>query len=162
MVQSSSRINLSTRFHLFYKYGTATFIVLLMMALLYYYFLHESFFWIVFYFGAHGYVLYLWFKANALVYQVQFDEDFVYVNKGKVEIQIPLANVKDIELKSVLGLWRIDLVYADVLGNHFYCKPSMLYPFNFKKKEKVIDLFWSYVENAKRKEIIISNNSLMS
>ncbi|MFN4945419.1 MAG: hypothetical protein ACK5FG_01845, partial [Chryseotalea sp.] len=95
MVQSSSRINLSTRFHLLYKYGTATFIVMLMMALLYYSFVHESFFGIVFYLGAHGYVLYLWFKANALVYQVQFDEDFVFVNKGKVEIQIPLANVKD-------------------------------------------------------------------
>jgi hypothetical protein len=116
----------------------------------------------VFYLGVHGYLLYLWLKANAFVYQVQFDEEFVFVNKGKVEIQIPLANVKDIELKSVLGLWRIDLVYADVLGNHFYCKPSMLYPFNFKKKEKVIDLFWTYVEKAKRRDIIISNNTLMS
>lgn len=48
---------------------------------------------------------------------------------------IPLENIKEVDIKSLGGVYEVELFNAEQLGKKFYFKPSLLYPFNFKKKD---------------------------
>lgn len=109
-----------------------------------------------------GYVIYVWLKAHAKVYRVEFDDDYLYVIRKKQDILIPLENIKDIEMKTLGGMWRVDLYYADVLGDHFYFKPSLLYPLNAKSKDALVNVLWKKIELAKTRKQVFQRNALQS
>ena len=48
---------------------------------------------------------------------------------------IPLENIKEVDIKSLGGVYEVELFNAEQLGKKFYFKPSLLYPFNLKKKD---------------------------
>ncbi len=161
MVEKSRIRNLSTRFLLFYKYG----IVLLL-----------SFFmiWVIWQEIQSGknwssrlylpivwsYLVYRWVKAHLRVFPVEFDDEFLYILKKGQDLLIPLENIKDIEMKTLGGMWRVDLLYADVIGDHFYFKPSLLYPLNYKSKDALVNLLWKKIEVAKGKKPFFQANAL--
>lgn len=163
MVPEKSRIrNLSTRYLAFYKWGVG--LIILTVVLLFVFFEVDSLkklrigmlFWPMYY----GYFLYLWWNVNKRVYHVEFDNDFMYVIQRKQDLLIPLENVKDVNLVSMGGVYRVDLYVKELFGDKFYFKPSLLYPFNHKKKEALVDVLWANIEKAKSKKQHFQRNAL--
>lgn len=165
MLAEKSRVkNLSTRYLRFYKQGVG---VLIFLAMAGFFYLEidtkekikpSMFFWPIYY----GYFLYLWWKINQLVYHVEFDDEFMYVKQKEQDLLIPLENIKDINLISIGGVYKVELYAKELFGDTFYFKPSLLYPFNHKKKEALVDLLWANIETAKRKKQDFQRNALHS
>ena len=73
----------------------------------------------------------------------------MYVTQKGHDLVIPLENIKDVNLASLEGVYRVDLYAKELFGDKFYFKPSLLYPFNHKKKEAVVNILWANIEKAK-------------
>lgn len=163
---SKSRItNLSTRYLTFYKFSVAALLAGLTFALLWSAFREyrtrgtlSGFTFPTLY----SYMIYIWFKVNASVYRVEFDDNFLYVILKDQDLIIPLENIKDVNLISLGGVYRVDLYNKELVGEKFYFKPSLLYPFNHRRKEAIVDQLWSNIVQAKRKPAEDLRNKLSS
>ena len=72
---------------------------------------------------------------------VSFDDSSVYYDKNGYEVQIPFEDIKDIEIKTISGIYIINLYRPSQDGNFIMFKTSLWYPFNFRSEdEKVNDL----------------------
>lgn len=72
---------------------------------------------------------------------VSYDESSVYYDKNGYEVQIPFEDIRDIEIKTISGIYIINLYRPSQDGNSIMFKTSLWYPFNFKREdEKVNDL----------------------
>ncbi len=165
MPEKSRIRNLSTRYLEFYKYGFAVILTAFAGALLFMSiddFVNNGFFSALYFPVFWSFMIYTWFKAHLKVFKVEFDEDYLYVIKKSGDVLIPLENIKDIEMKSLGGVWKVDLCYADIVGDHFYFKPSLLYPLNYKSKDKLVNLLWKKIELAKQKRPQVQTNALHS
>ncbi len=111
---------------------------------------------------SYSYSIYLWFWVNRHVYRVEFDQDFMYIIQKDQDVIIPLENIKDVNLVSMGGVYRVDLYAKELFGDKFYFKPSILYPFNHKKKEAIVDILWANIEKAKTKKQDFQRNALHS
>jgi hypothetical protein len=166
MQPEKSRIrNLSTRYLGFYKYGAMVIILAICSFVLYYFrdtiFAKGSF--SSWYFPIYWvYLLYLWWRVNQKVFHVEFDHEFMYVKQKDQDLLIPLENIKDVNLVSFEGVYKVDLYAKEIFGDKFYFKPSLLYPFNHKKKEALVDILWANIEKAKRKKQDFQRNALHS
>lgn len=80
------------------------------------------------------FIIYLWIRMNRNVHRVEFDHEFLYVIQKGQDILIPLENIKEVDIKTLGGVYEVELFRAEQLGKKFYFKPSLLYPFNFKKE----------------------------
>jgi hypothetical protein len=165
-VSEKSRIrNLSTRYLEFYRYGFALILTAFAGALLFMSvddFVNEGFFSALYFPVFWGFMIFTWFKAHLKVFKVEFDDDYLYVIKKSGDVLIPLENVKDIEMKSLGGMWKVDLYYADIVGDHFYFKPSLLYPLNYRSKDKLVNILWQKIELAKQRRPPTQMNALHS
>ncbi len=166
MVPEKSRIrNLSTRYLGFYKYGLIVVILIIFSGILFYYretlFAKGSFssWYFPFYWA---YLFYLWWRVNRKVFHVEFDQEFMYLKQKDQDLLIPLENIKDVNLASIEGVYKVDLYATELFGNKFYFKPSLLYPFNHKKKEALVDVLWANIEKAKSKKQHFQRNALHS
>lgn len=109
------------------------------------------------------YWLYRLVKVLLRMYYVEFDADFLYVRRrGSQEVMIPLENIKDVDIRSIGGVYRVALLYDDVVGRTFYFKPSLLYPLNYRAKDERVFLLREYIARAKRRRQIIPANALTS
>ena len=113
-------------------------------------------------YGYLFYLMYLLWRRNKNIYHVEFDDEFLYLILRKNDILIPLENVKDVNIKTLGGVYQVDLYNAEQVGNKFYFKPSLLYPFNHKKKHELVNVLWSKIEKAKIKQQYFQKNSLHS
>ena len=116
VAKPKSRIeNLSTRFLKLYKYGVLILIIALVGFVFYgsYISYQESkrierflmpFVWLQF--------IYVWLIVNRKVYHVEFDDEFLYVIQKQQDILIPLENIKDVEIVSLGGVYKITLYAA--------------------------------------------------
>lgn len=165
MSSQQSRVRtLSTRFHKLYKYGVVVVVGVLLIMYLYFelqeilagqwVLITQPF--ILFYLG------WFWMKAHRNVFQVEFDDEFLYVHRKSVELLIPLENIKEIEIVSVGGVYRIDLYSPETFGDKLYFKPSLLYPLNYKSKDELVNLLWSKIEKAKNTSRPMVRNALHS
>lgn len=109
-----------------------------------------------------SYLVYVWWKVNRKVYHVEFDADFMYVLQKDQDLVIPLENIKDVNLISIGGVYKVELYSKELVGDTFYFKPSLLYPFNHKKKEALVNILWANVEKAKSKRQYFQRNALHS
>jgi hypothetical protein len=165
MQSEKSRIkNLSTRYLKFYKRYLGFIIVLVFVGFLLREFQFfgdkETTYWVVFPILVNFFLL--WWHSHRKLFQIEFDEDFLYVGQGNQDILIPLENIKDVNLISVVGVYQVDLYSKETFGKKFYFKPSFLYPFNHKESEALIDVLWANIEKAKRKKQDFQRNALMS
>jgi hypothetical protein len=110
----------------------------------------------------YGYLIYLWWQVNKRVYHTEFDEEYLYVRQQRYDVLIPLENIKDVNLISMGGVYKVDLYSPETFGDKFYFKPSLLYPFNHKKKEAIVDVLWANIEKAKKRKQVLQRNALMS
>ncbi len=165
MTPEKSRIrNLSTRYLAFYKWGVGSIILIIILLIVIYEinWFKESKNGLLFWPFYYGYFLYLWWNVNKCVYHVEFDSDFMYVAQKGQDLLIPLENIRDINLVSMGGVYRVDLYTKELFGDKFYFKPSLLYPFNHKKKEALVDVLWTNIEKAKSKKQHFQRNALHS
>jgi hypothetical protein len=163
MAEKSRIKNLSTRFLLFYKYGVVLLLSLFVLWIVWQE-IQSSKSWSsrLYLPLVWSYLVFQWIKAHLKVYRVEFDDEFLYVLSRGQDLLIPLENIKDIEMKSLGGVWRVELFYADVMGDHFYFKPSLLYPLNYKSKDALVNLLWKKIEIAKGKKPEFQANALHS
>ncbi len=161
-----SRIkNLSTRYLMLYKYGVLMLIISIVCFVIYgsYMSYQESkridsflmpLIWSQF--------IYIWIRVNQKVYHVEFDDEFLYVIQKQQDVLIPLENIKDVEIVSLGGVYKVTLYAKDQVGDLIYFKPSLLYPFNFKTKDKLVDVLRHNIDLAKKKVHVLQRNALMS
>lgn len=96
--------------------------------------------------------------------EVAYDKENLYVKEGEYEIQIPFYEVKDIEILSLDGLYKFKLYHHDQFGDEVICKPSLWYPFNYKKIDAELNRIRSLVRKAHREytDHTVSNRTLPS
>jgi len=112
--------------------------------------------------GYWSFFIYIWIRINRNVHQVEFDDEFLYVIQKRQDILIPLENIKEVDIKSLGGVYEVELFNAEQLGKVFYFKPSLLYPFNFKKKDALVNVLRSNINKALRKKQHVQVNALHS
>lgn len=165
MTEKSRIRNISTRFLELYRYGFVVLLIGLIVFFLiakYQQFTKSSHLPDLFSSFVLCYFIYVWLKSHAKVYRVEFDDDYLYVIRKKQDVLIPLENIKDIKLKTFFGMWQVDLFYADLVGDRFYFKPSLLYPLNSKSKDALVNVLWQKIDVAKRKKPHFQANALHS
>jgi hypothetical protein len=104
----------------------------------------------------------MYIRINRKVFHVEFDDEFLYLIQKEADVLIPLQNIKDIELKTIGGLYQIELYSPEIVGDVIYYKPSLLYPFNFKAKDAIANKLRANIEKAKRRPTEYEKNALMS
>jgi len=112
--------------------------------------------------GYWSFFIYGWIRINRNVHQVEFDDEFLYVIQKGQDILIPLENIKEVDIKSLGGVYEVELFNAEQLGKKFYFKPSLLYPFNFKKKDTLVNVLRSNINKALTKKQHFQANALHS
>lgn len=114
--------------------------------------------------GATWIVIFInvWFRINRKVYQVEFDEDFLYVILKGQDIMVPLENIKEVDIKTLGGVYEVELYTAEQLGKKFYFKPSLLYPFNYKKKDVLVNILRRNINRAQARKQHFQANALHS
>jgi hypothetical protein len=98
----------------------------------------------------YGYLFYRLFRMSSKIEHVEFDDEFLYVIRRKNDILIPLENIRSVEIKTLGGVYRVDLHFEDVMGSYFYFKPSLWYPLNHRKKDALVDVLRHRIDSAKR------------
>jgi len=96
------------------------------------------------------------------LHQVSFDQEFLYVTGKSQDLVIPLENIKDVEIKTMGGVYQITLYHPEQVGEAFFFKPSLLYPLNFKKKDALVDLLRRNIALAKQRKSNTPPNALGS
>jgi hypothetical protein len=99
---------------------------------------------------------------NNKLYHVEFDDEFLYVLGKKVDLVVPLENIKDVNLKTLIGHYEIIFYNPEQFGIKIYFKPSLLYPFNSKKKDELVNVLWQNINRAKMKQPHFQKNALHS
>lgn len=112
--------------------------------------------------GYMAFVIYLWIKMNRNVHQVEFDDEFLYVIQKGQDTLIPLENIKEVDIKTLGGVYEVELFQPEQLGKKFYFKPSLLYPFNFKKKDELVNVLRRNINRAYQKKQEFQRNALHS
>jgi len=163
----SQRIkSLSTRYLGFYKNSVLMvligFVLFFIFLALQAYLQEKHFFnslFNVFYFG---FFTYGWLRINRNVHRVEFDEDYLYVILRGQDMLIPLENIKEVDIKTLGGVYEVELYTAEQLGKKFYFKPSLLYPFNYKKKDFLVNVLRTNINRAQARKQHFQGNALHS
>jgi hypothetical protein len=109
-----------------------------------------------------GFLTYGWIRINRNVYPVEFDEKYLYVILPSQDMLIPLENIKEVEIKTLGGVYEVELYTAEQLGKKFYFKPSLLYPFNYKRKDDLVNVLRKYINQAQARKQHFQANALHS
>jgi signal transduction histidine kinase len=112
--------------------------------------------------GYFLFFVYLWIRMNRNVHRVEFDEEFLFVILKGQDILIPLENIKDVDIKTLGGVYEVELYQAEQLGKKFYFKPSLLYPFNYKKKDDQVNILRRNIDRAQQRKQHFQANALHS
>lgn len=109
-----------------------------------------------------AFLIYGWIRINRNIHRVEFDDEFLYVILKGQDLVIPLENIKEVDIKTLGGVYEVELFTAEQLGKKFYFKPSLLYPFNFKKKDALVNVLRNNINCALKKRQPIQTNALHS
>ena len=81
---------------------------------------------------------------------VSYDDSSIYYSKERYEIPAPFEDILSIELQSVTGFCAIKLLNPSQGEKEIYFKASAWYPFNFQKKDEVVDELRQKINRYKR------------
>ncbi len=109
-----------------------------------------------------GFLMWGWIRINRNVHRVEFDNEFLYVFQKGQDILVPLENIREVDIKTLGGVYEVELFQAEQLGKKFYFKPSLLYPFNYKRKDALVDVLRRNINLAYQKKQVIQMNALHS
>lgn len=102
------------------------------------------------------YALYVGIKT------VEFDQSFLYITEKDIDIIVPLANIKSIEIRNLAGIYEIKLFDKIQSGSELFFKPSLIYPLDYNKQDEKVNKLRAYVWKAKQNPGIASRNELTS
>jgi hypothetical protein len=97
--------------------------------------------------------IYLAFKSISMISNlksISYDDSSVYYQKDDFEVQIPFEDIKDIEIKTLTGIYVINLYRPAQDGDKIWFKTSMKYPLNFKKKDAEVNILRDKIDRYKR------------
>ena len=95
-------------------------------------------------------ILYKAFKLVWSLKSISYDDSSIYYEKSGFEVQIPFEEIKDIEIKTLTGIYTINLFIASQDGEKISFKTSMWYPLNFKKKDAEVNELRDKIDRYKR------------
>ena len=81
---------------------------------------------------------------------VSYDGSSVYYDKRGFEVQIPFEDIKGIEIKTISGIYKINLFAPSQDGPSIMFKTSLWYPFNFKKQDEKVNELRDRIDRYKR------------
>lgn len=136
-----------------------TVLSLLMLISLYLVFMRRSY-TIGFLFAAL--VVYRLYSIYKKIKAVEFDEGYLYVTEKGYDIVVPLENIKTVEIKSLNGIYKISFFDMIQSGKSLFFKPSLLYPLDFSKQNKKVNLLRSLSWTARQRRNPMSPNRLQS
>lgn len=97
-----------------------------------------------------GVILY---KAARLMWSlknISYDDSSVYYEKAGFEVQIPFEDIRNIEIKTLTGIYTLNLYGKSQDGEKISFKTSMWYPFNFRKQDEKVNELRDRVDKYKR------------
>ncbi|NOT73366.1 MAG: hypothetical protein HOP08_00460 [Cyclobacteriaceae bacterium] len=109
-----------------------------------------------------GLIIYRLWKLYLGVKAVEFDQEFLYVTQPDYEIIVPLENIKKVEIKSLTGVYKIELYDMIQSGNEIFFMPSLIYPLDYSKQDDKVNLLRSYAWKARQNMQPIPKNALTS
>jgi hypothetical protein len=74
---------------------------------------------------------------------------------------VSLENVKDVNIKTLIGYYEIIFYNREQVREKIYFKPSLLYPINGRKDE-LVDILWQNINKSKMKQPHFQRNALHS
>jgi len=97
-----------------------------------------------------GVVIYKAIKLLLRLRNISYDTSSVYYEKDGFEVQIPFEDIKDIEIKTLTGIYTINLYRPAQDGKAISFKMSLWYPFNFKKQDEIVNELRDRIDRYKR------------
>jgi hypothetical protein len=89
---------------------------------------------------------------------ISFDSHSVYYNRKGYEVQIPFEDIKNIEIKTISGIYQINLYEPAQDGDTILFKTSLWYPLNFRRKDAEVNTLRDKIA-ASKKMILETNQS---
>ncbi|MCK5468228.1 MAG: hypothetical protein KAI99_06965 [Cyclobacteriaceae bacterium] len=89
--------------------------------------------------------------AIVKIKNVSYDDSSVYYDKKGFEVQVPFEDIKDIEIKTISGIYKINLFDPSQDGSSIMFKTSLWYPFNFKKQDEKVNELRDKIDNYKKR-----------
>ncbi len=105
----------------------------------------------VFMLAVYGYFAWIAVPAVLKIKNVSYDDSSVYYDKKGYEVQIPFGDIRDIEIKTLTGIYKINLYEPTQDGKSILFKTSLWYPFNFKRQDEKVNELRDKIDNYKRK-----------
>jgi hypothetical protein len=94
---------------------------------------------------------------------VEFDHEFLYVTEPGYEVIVPLENIKYVEIKNIGGIYKVAFFDEIQAGRMIFFKPSLIYPLDFLRQDRKVNVLRSNVANARRRRHDpLRKNALMS
>jgi len=109
-----------------------------------------------------SYFAYLAVPAVLKIKNVSYDDGSVYYDKKGFEVQIPFEDIRDIEIKTISGIYKINLYSPSQDGAVIMFKTSLWYPFNFKKQDEKVNELRDNIDRYKRRMSERNMNELSS
>ncbi len=119
---------------------------------------HNSFPWILSltYAVACGIII----KRIWTIKNVSYDDSALYYDREGYEVQVPFEDIRDIEIKTLDGVYKINLFRPAQDGKSIRFKTSLWYPFNSGKQDDIVNVLRSKIERHKRNLSSINTEQL--
>lgn len=91
-------------------------------------------------------------KRILLLKEVYYDSSDLFIKEKNQEEIIPLEAISSVELKSIGGQWDIRFKPGFGKRKQLVFIPSMRYPLSFKMTDKMVVVFRTAIEKAKKEE----------
>jgi len=101
-------------------------------------------------FPVYGFLMYKLVKHINKIKSISFDDSSIYYLKDDYEVQVPFEDIKDIEIKTLDGLYEIKFYNPTQDGERIFFKTSLWYPLNFKKQDELVNVLRDKIDKYKR------------
>jgi len=132
-----------------YKISTKSVGFLLILVLVAY-FQNAGIFWRLYSAALFGYFGFVATRRVISLKNVSFDDYSIYYDRNDYEVQIPFSEVKNVEIMSLDGVYKINLFQPNQDGKVIYFKTSLWYPLNFKRQDEKVNELRAMIEKYKR------------
>jgi len=100
--------------------------------------------------GFWGFFVYKVIQLIIGLKTISYDDSSVYYRKKGFEVQVPFEDIKDIEIKTLTGIYTINLYRPTQDGKKISFKMSFWYPFNYKKEDERVNELRDKIDRYKR------------
>ena len=89
------------------------------------------------------------FKEFKRLKDISYDSNNLYIVEKGIEEQIPFYEIKDVEIKSLNGIYQFNFFDKSLYDGAVRCKTSLWYPLNYKKVDAELNRVRSLIKKAK-------------